>query len=260
MASNLIALVSTNLATITAGSLASLLIYHATTTFLAWRRLRHIPGPPLASISTLWAFLAMTSGQNHTIIARAQKKHGRLMRIGPTMVMVYDPETLLHINSARSAYDRSAWYESMKFNPAGDSVLSEGSTARHDKRKARIISGFAGKGSMDLEADVDAQVAALVKYIRVKVLDGQGDRLEFSQIIRWFQLDLITLVGLGKSWGDLADEKDHFDFLSSMDSVGPVVHAIGVVPLLRKIVYSRLFLYLAAPKLTDKEGMGRYLG
>lgn len=237
--------------------LASVLTYFVTSTVLSWRRLRHFPGPRLASISNLWSFLTVASGKCHVKFAQAQKKYGKAMRIGPDAIMVYDPETLWHINSVRSSYGRGGWYESAKFHPQGNSVFSELSTAAHDRRKAELISGFAGKGSVNLEADVDSQIAALVKYIRIKALNGQGDRLVFNKIIRWFQLDLITLVGLGEAWGDLADETDHFDFLRSLDSAVPILSSISVVPLLRKIVFSKFFLYLAAPRITDKEGMGR---
>ena len=238
-------------------ALASFFIYHATTTVLAWRRLRHFPGPPLASISNFWSFFTVAGGQCHVKIAREQKKYGKAMRIGPNAIMVYDPETLWHINSARSLYSRSGWYESQRFHPEGESVFSEVSTVLHDKRKAKLVSGFAGKGSVNLEADVDSQIAALVKYIRTKALYGQADRLAFSKVLRWFQLDLITLIGLGEAWGDLADETDHFDFLSSMDSIIPLIHSISFVPFMRKIAISKLFLYLAWPKVTDKEGLGR---
>lgn len=238
-------------------ALASFFIYYATTTVLAWRRLRHFPGPPLASISNLWGFFTVASGQCHVKIARAQKKYGKAMRIGPDAIMVYDPETLWHISSARSSYVRGGWYESIKFHPGGDTVFSEMSTVAHDKRKAKLASGFAGKGSVNLEADVDSQIAALVKFIRTKALDGHGNSIDFNEIIRWFQLDLITLVGLGEAWGDLADETDHFGFLQSMDSAVPLLHSISMVPFMRKIVFSKPFLYLAAPRVTDKGGMGR---
>jgi cytochrome P450 len=236
-------------------ALASLVTYYVTTTFFAWRRLRHFPGPPLAHISYLWSFWTVFSGDCHTKIAAAQKKYGKVMRVGPNAIMIYDPETFWYMNSARSSYTRSGWYESMKFHPGGDSVLSEMDTAAHDRRKANLLSGFAGKGSVNLEADVDSRLSALVNFIRFKTMSGQT--LEFSQTIRWFQLDLITLAAFGEPWGDLADEKDHFKFLKTMDLAMRIIHSISVSPFLRKFVFSKFFLTLAAPKVTDKEGMGR---
>ncbi|POS69670.1 hypothetical protein DHEL01_v211938 [Diaporthe helianthi] len=241
-------------------ALGSLLTYYVTTTFLAWRRLRHFPGPPLASISWLWCFLMVATGKCHTKIAKAQNKYGKAMRIGPNAIMVYDPETLWQINSARSTYDRSGWYESMKFHPEGDSVLTEMNTARHDKRKATLVPAFAGARSRNFEVDVDDRVASLVNYIRTKARAAPGNSLNFSKIIRWFQLDLVTQVAFGEPWGDLADETDHYTFLGSMDKTMPLIHSVSMMPLFRKLFFSKLVLYLAAPRVTDKAGMGRSLG
>lgn len=240
-------------------ALASFLTYYVATTFLAWRRLRHFPGPPTASISYLWSFLSVARGHCHTTIDNAQKKYGKAMRISPNAIMIYDPETLWRVSSARSAYGRARWYESMKLHPDGDSVLSEIDTTRHDKRKANLVGGFAGKRLADLEACVDDRLASLVNYIRAKARDVPGNRikLNFSKIIRWWQLDLVTLVAFGEPWGDLADETDHYTFLAAMDGALPLIHSISMVPILRKIVFSKLMLYLAAPKVTDEEGMGR---
>lgn len=240
-------------------SLVAILSYYVATTYLAWYRLRRFSGPPIAAFSNIWGFLTLALGNCHNVIEREQKKYGKVMRIGPNTLMVSDPETIWQINSARSSYNRGDWYSSVRFHPEGDSVFSELSTSQHDKRKAKLVPGFAGKGALNHEADVDSQVAGLVDYIKAKVRSGKGDKIEFSTIARWFQLDLITLVGLGEAWGALADEVDHYDFLKSMDIVQPLVHAISMVPLLRSIAFSRPFLSLAGPKLTDKKGLGSSL-
>lgn len=237
-------------------ALTSLLIYIVASTYISWRRLRHIPGPPLAHFSSLWNFRTVLGGQCDVKLAGAQEKYGKIMRIGPNAISVYDPETLWQINSARSAYARTNWYASLRFHPGGDSVVSETDTREHDKRKARLIGGFSGKGSVNLEADVDSQIAALVKYMRAKTLDGQGSMIPFSKIIRWFQLDLITLAGLGEAWGDLTDEADHFDFLGMMDTVMPAVHSICTTPFLRKLAFSKTFLTLTMPLVLKKTGLG----
>lgn len=240
-------------------SLACVLLYYVATTYFAWDRLRQFPGPPTAALSDLWGFLTLASGNCDAIIEREQRKYGKVMRIGPSTLMVSDPETVWRISSARSSYNRGGWYSGVKFHPEGDSVFSEMSTSQHDKRKAKLVPGFSGRGSLSHEADVNTQIAHFVEYIKGKVRSGKGDKLDFSKIIRWFQLDLITLVGMGEAWGDLADETDHFDFLRSMDIATAFVHSVSMFPFLRNIVFSRLFIYLAAPRLTDQKGLGSSL-
>ncbi|KXJ91716.1 cytochrome P450 [Microdochium bolleyi] len=228
-------------------------------TFRSWWRLRHFPGPRFASLSYLWGYRRMTTGQMHLKLAAEQEKHGKIVRIGPNELMVSDSETLWHINSVRSEYPRGAWYGSIQFDPYGHSVLSEPNTALHDKRKAKIMSGYYGKGRTDLEADVDTMVAELVNVIKTNYAD-KDKTLDFSLLIRFFQVDIVTLVGSGRPWGDLKHEKDNFDFISIADTFVPFLHAFMMIPTLRDFFASQFFLKLAGPKPTDANGMGRFLG
>lgn len=183
------------------------------------------------------------------------------MRIGPNELLVYDPETLWHMNSVRSTYGRGNWYASIQFDPYGHSVLSEPDTAKHDRRKAQIGSGYAGKGNVNLEQKVDSQIAILVNILKTKYLNKSGQGIvDFGRLVRFFQIDLVTLVGSGEPWGDLATETDQFDFISIADGVVPFLHSFMMIPLLRDFFASKFFLSLAGPKATDKKGMGRFLG
>jgi len=238
---------------------SSLVGWQLVKTFRAWWRLRHFPGPRFASFSYLWGYRKMTTGQMHRKLAEEQDKYGKVVRIGPNELMVYDSETLWHINSVRSEYPRGAWYSSIQFDPYGHSVLSEPNTALHDKRKAKLMSGYSGKGRTDLEHDVDTMIAELVNVIRTKYAD-KDKQLDFALLIRFFQVDLVGLVGSGRPWGDLKDEKDHFDFIGISDTFVPFLHSFMMIPALRDFFASQFFLKLAGPKPTDANGMGRFLG
>ncbi|KAI5862544.1 cytochrome P450 [Durotheca rogersii] len=229
---------------------------------ISWHWLRKFPGPSLASFSYLWGYFAMRSGRMHHILAEEQGKYGKIMRIGPNELLVYDPQTLWHINNVRSEYGRGDWYASIQFDPYGHSVLSEPDTAKHDKRKAQIGSGYAGKGAVNLEQKVDSQIAVLVDVLRKNCAgtDGRTSIVDFGRLIRFFQVDLVTLVGSGEPWGDLVSETDHFDFISIADNVVPFLHSFMMIPLFRDFFASTFFLSIAGPKPTDEKGMGRFLG
>ncbi|RYP55779.1 hypothetical protein DL771_012370 [Monosporascus sp. 5C6A] len=156
----------------------------------------------------------------HRIILNIQRKYGKIVRITPNGVVVSDPETLWRINSARSSYTRSEWYASIRFNPYDDSVLSELDTAKHDKRKAKLMSGFSGKGLMDLEGNVDTQLAVLVDVLKSRISQGQGQAVvDIGRMLQYFQIDLVTFASMGKAWGNLPLDKDHFQYLAVADSV-----------------------------------------
>lgn len=239
----------------------SYILWYIITATKAWFRLRKFPGPTFASVSTLWAYYAMKSGRNHLIFSKEQKKYGKLTRIGPNELIVYDVDTMLHINAARSTYPRSPWYASLRFNPYGHDVLSQPNTALHDKMKAKITSAYGGKGDMNLEKDVDSQVAIMTDIIRNKILGGDGTGLlDFSRLIKFFQVDLITLIGVGEPWGDLTTDTDRFDFISFVAGYAPVLNSFPMIPLLRDIFSSKAWLIMAGPKHTDSKGLGAFLG
>ena len=196
----------------------------------------------------------------HQILPEVQKKYGRIARIGPNELLIFDPETFLHINGVRSTYGRGGWYSSVRFDPYGHSLLSEPDTVKHDKRKAQLAGGYAGKGRMNLEKDVDSQLAVLVDLLRSNYATKNGKRLmDFGRIARYFTIDVTTLTGMGEPWGDLPTETDMFHFLGDSDDFVPFMHCISMSSL-RGFFSSTFFLKLAGPKPTDKQGMGQFLG
>ncbi|GAP82781.1 putative cytochrome P450 [Rosellinia necatrix] len=242
-------------------ALSTGVVWYVISAVRSWNRLRQFPGPFLASFSYLWGYFAMATGRMHLRLAEEQKKYGRVMRIGPNELLIYDPQTLWQINNVRSAYGRGDWYGSIQFDPYGHSVLSEPNTAKHDQRKAKLASGYAGKGEINLEAMVDSQIAVLVNLLKTKYLARGGPHaVDFSCLVRFFQVDLVTLVGSGEPWGDLAVEMDQFDFLSASDTFIPFLHSFMMIPTLRDFFASTFFLKLAGPKHTDQKGMGKFLG
>jgi hypothetical protein len=259
-------------------ALASLaLTWYALSSLRAWYRLRHIPGPFLASFSYLWGAIHVRRGRMQRTLYDTQRRYGPLARIGPNEVLVYDPETLWHINGVRSTYTRGGWYQSLRMDPSGESILSEPDTARHDARKAVVTAPYAGRGrQVNLEAAVDSQLAVLVDLIQSKYAydpsessssssSGTGTAkanrvLDFGRIIHDYTIDIVTLVVLGKPWGNVPNETDTFEFVGMMDAFMPFVQLVALVPFLRSLFSSDFFLRWLGPKPTDKRGAGQFLG
>lgn len=69
----------------------TLLIYHLLRTY--WR-LSHVPGPLVAKFTNLHRFVLARSGFIHLYQARAHHRYGPLVRFGPNLVSVCDPEAI----------------------------------------------------------------------------------------------------------------------------------------------------------------------
>lgn len=230
------------------------LLYFIISTALSAYRLSHIPGPFLANFSSLWVSNSMLNRRFHIVVRDLYTKYGKLVRLSPNELLLSDAETLWRINSARSAYTRGGWYDSIRLNPYGHSVLSETDTLKHDKRKAKLIFGYSGKGLMNLERNVDTQLAVLVDVLRARTsssgLQGQAV-VDIGRMLQHFQVDLITFTGFGKAWGNLPMDKDHFEYLGRGDDSNALLQAISMTPWLRQVWYSPLFLALFGPSTTE---------
>ncbi|KAI1436271.1 cytochrome P450 [Xylaria sp. CBS 124048] len=243
------------------GILSASLMWYVVTAIQSWYRLRRFPGPFLASFSYLWGYLAMRAGRMHIRVAEEEKKYGKIVRIGPNELLIHDPKTVRHMNGVRSNYQKGGWYSGLKLDPYGDSMLSERNTAAHDARKAKMAAGYAGKGGLDLEAKVNSELSVLTNLLKSKYLvKGAYRPLDLSRLILFFQTDVITNVGFGEQWGDLATETDVFGWISIADALVPLVECLIMVPFLRSLFMSSFFLKLVVPKPTDKKGMGMVLG
>ncbi|KAI2627187.1 cytochrome P450 [Xylaria nigripes] len=237
------------------------LVWSVISTIKSWWRLRHIPGPIFASVSYLWGYFAVTGGFMHHRLLEVQEKYGRLIRIGPNELLVGDAQSIWKMNSVRGAYGRGAWYNSMKIDPYGHHVLSERDTAKHDKRRAKLAAGYSGKGVVDLEGIVDSQINVLVDLLKSRYLAEDGPKIvDFSRFVLYFQVDVVSRAAFGESWGNLPNLTDHYDFISTTETFIPWIESFVMLPFLRELFASPLFLKLAGPKITDKKGLGKFLG
>ncbi|KAI0546034.1 cytochrome P450 [Xylaria curta] len=235
--------------------------YFLASTFYQWQRLRHIPGPPLASLTYLWLGYSGWSGKQYDIHKVFGEKYGPLVRIGPNELSTDDPETIRRISSAKSPYPRSEWYDGTRFHPESDAMFSMIDPVIHDKYKAKTSHGYSGRETPGLESAIDEQIENLIglirrRYIRKPGASARVGPLDLSNAMALFTLDTISRISLGKEFGCLEAEKDILGFFHTIDTFLPAMNVLGDVPWARKIAFSTLGIRLFGPKPTDKAGLG----
>src|SRR2546429_8194413 len=73
--------------------LAALLLW----SLRSYARLRHVPGPFLASLTNIPRMSWVLSGRAHDVHISLHRKYGKLVRFGPNMVSVGDPAEIPNI-------------------------------------------------------------------------------------------------------------------------------------------------------------------
>lgn len=240
-----------------AGALA---FCYTLSSFITWFRLRHIPGPFLASFSYLWLmrnnFLGISSTQ-----LLGLKKYGSVVRIAPNYVLIDDPAALRRISGARSTYGRDAWWSGLKIDPRQDNMLTTRDTAAHDKLKAQTTNGYNGRDNVNIESNVDTQLEKLKDLIRRSYISTAAEtrKADLVWLIRFFTLDVITALAYGEPFGYLDANEDLFGFNKQVADMTKPMSIMVDTPIMRTLVNSPLAPHVM-PKITDKEGMGKLIG
>lgn len=245
-------------------AVAGLLSWYLVSAAVAWYRLRHIPGPFLASFSYLWLAKVARSARQYYVYRDLCKQYGPLVRVGPNELTTDNPEVLRRMAAARGSYGRDVWYQGAKFNPYHDAIFTLMEQSAHQERKSKIVGGLAGREAPLLESGVDSQVQNLIKVIRENYLwdvsRNQNKLLDLAPLTSYFTLDVISKVVFGEEFGYLKANADLYDFVREVRENWPRLAMAVDVPWVRNILFSNLFLRWFGPTEADDKGMGRCMG
>jgi len=81
-----------------------------------------------------------------------------------------------------------------------------------------------------------------------------------SRKIALFAMDVITDLAFGKSFANLENDKDMYEYIQSTEAMIPVVLKLTAIPLMRTFFQTEWISKAMFPKDTSEVGMGRLLG
>jgi len=106
--------------------------------FLTWRRLRHVPGPFLNSITPLvmtWHCIK----EDITVYTHSLTvKYGPLVRVSPNVVMYSDPDTFRRVCSVKANYTKGLWFEFSRWDLHRPSLIAMRDNESRKDRKSRL--------------------------------------------------------------------------------------------------------------------------
>lgn len=229
-------------------------------TFLTWRRLRHVPGPFLNSITPLVLTYHCLKNDVTTYTYELSLKYGPLVRIQPNVVVHYDPDTFRRVCSVKANYSKGLWFEFSRWDLNRPSCIAMRDNESRKIRKTKLLPAWQGQGLSMAESRVDSQVRAFVDLVGRKYLStpGSAKPMEFGHRAQFFTLDVVTSVTFGEAWGFLRRDGDVEKYLETTEAMIPMFGIFGSLPWLVLAVHAWP-LSLAMPGEGDKIGFGRLM-
>ncbi|EME43023.1 hypothetical protein DOTSEDRAFT_89002 [Dothistroma septosporum NZE10] len=241
----------------TSNVLASLLVLLLSYTIIGaivnYAKLRQFKGPRAAAFSRAWLFWEECSARLPESQRRALRQYGSPARIGPDLLVTDDPELIRHMSAPGSRWTRSHWYDAMKMDPRIDTVFSTRDEQLHTELKAKEAGGYNGRDIASLEPDIDARVGDMLYLVRNTY---NGLPMDMANIARFFTLDVLSTVAFGSPFGFMAANDDLWGY-NKLNASFMVVLGLQANHSSVYNFFTQPWLQaLAAPKVTDKSGIG----
>ncbi|KAJ3575687.1 hypothetical protein NPX13_g3950 [Xylaria arbuscula] len=237
--------------------------------FWSWERLRHVPGPPLASVTSLWIVKKSLTGALHQHLHHVAELYGTvvrtcpLARIGPNELLSTDPDVLRKMSAARSLYTKGTFYETGRITPEEDTIVSLRNEEAHRSLRAKMGTAFGGKENegFGFGTGIDRQILAFMNLLDSKYLSTATEYrpVQFFQKVSFFALDVIGDISFGEAFGYLRQDIDIYHYHQINDDALPLISIVAIMPWLATILQKWPFCKML-PREGDMVGFGRLMG
>lgn len=135
----------------------------------------------------------------------------------------------------------------------------------HDKRKGQISTAYNITGrEVDLiEPSIDEQIVVMLDVLRTKYVHKNEKcnppLLDFADFSSFLTMDVISRAAFGEEFGHLRTDSDVTGFLAHLREQWPMVSLVNETPFLRSLFYSKIYLRLFGPNITDQTGFGKLM-
>lgn len=151
--------------------------------FLAWNihslwRLRHIPGPFAAALTNFPRLKWVLNSNAHDTHIALHRKYGSLVRFGPNMVSISDPQEIPNIYGTTGKYQKSDFYWVLSFYVKGKAIPGLFATQDehiHRLLKKPISAMYSMSSVVNYEPFVDSTMNAFFKQIDQRFAEPQKD-------------------------------------------------------------------------------------
>lgn len=183
---------------------------------------------------------------------------GSVARVGPNDLVTSDPDLIKRMSNVRSTYSRSDWYNSMRFNPAKDNVVSLLDDDKHNQLRGKLAAGYSGREVEDLEVKIDQHILELVDLLEHQYI-AKKKAFDFGRKAQYMTLDILSDIAYSDPFGFIKADSDVFDYIKTMEENFPTIIVVTVLPWLVTMMGHPIFASIL-PSEKDKLGLGKVMG
>lgn len=181
-----------------------------------------------------------------------------MTRIGSDMLVTDDDEFVRKMNSVRTQYSKAPWYGAFKLDGNHDNILSETNNEKHLELRNKLASGYMGNNNPTFESDIDGFIQSVIEQINTKYISDQKLRpLDFSNIMMYMTVDVVSLLAMGKAIGFVPADKEIFEYVGTMWKNFPVLNFLSSYPPLVSFLSLPVVQRNTAPSVKESTGLGK---
>lgn len=178
------------------------------------------------------------------------------------MLVTDDEDFIRKMNAVRSEYSKSEWYKALKMDGTHDNILSETDHAGHINLRNKFANGYAGTNNPNFESDMNAVIWEVINLIDRKYVSSGANLkpMDFSAVMQYFTLDVVTSLSLGKAFGYVAEDRDIYDYVQTMWENMPVMTFMLAYPPVVRLLNLPAIQKNLVPSVRDRTGLGKIKG
>lgn len=173
---------------------------------LRFHPLAHVPGPPLAAVSSLFLYAICCLGIEGSVIRRYHENYKtKVLRIGPNAVSVADSNAVRDIYVAGGGFLKDSRYKNFNMGPVV-SIFSSTDTAYRDVRAKAVAPLFSParlREESSAQGSIGRHVADFLSQLRA--FRQARIKTDILDLCAKLSIDVVSDCVLGQSFGGLAE-------------------------------------------------------
>ncbi|KAH8800253.1 cytochrome P450 family protein [Xylogone sp. PMI_703] len=164
--------------------------------------LSKVPGPYLASITSLWWVYTIRQRQQHVVCVELHKTYGPLVRVTPNEILVADPKAFKIIYGAGNKFSKSDFYKPLqktKFDL----------TTERDERVHATYRRLVGRAySLDFILKIESFVDESIGYFLDRLRGKAGQEFNLGDWFQYYALDTVAEITFSSRFGYMERGED----------------------------------------------------